>query len=265
LIFDMKILFIGDIVGRPGREIIKDLLPGIRKRENLDFVIANAENSAGGSGLTIKVVEELLSCNIDCLTTGDHIWAKKEVLKILDTEPRLLRPANYPSGVVGCGSVVLKTRSQSPVGVLNLQGRVFMQPIECPFHVAQKEIEQLKEKTSVIIVDFHAEATSEKQALGYFLDGKVSAVVGTHTHVQTADETILTNGTAYISDVGMTGPFRSVLGRSIDAVLKRFLTSTPTRMEVAQEDVRIQGVILDVDDNSGRARSITRVEYRRDV
>jgi hypothetical protein len=261
----MKILFIGDIVGRPGREIIKELLPGIRRRENIDFVIANAENSAGGSGLTVKVVDELLSYNIDCLTTGDHIWAKKEVLKILDTEPRLLRPANYPPGVIGSGSVVLKTKGQIPVGILNLQGRVFMQPIECPFRVAHREIEELRKKTRIIIVDFHAEATSEKQALGYFLDGKVSAVIGTHTHVQTADEKILTAGTAYISDVGMTGPFRSVLGRSIDAVLKRFLTSTPTRMEVAQEDVKIQGVILEIEEDSGRAKSIIRVEYSRDV
>jgi len=261
----MKVLFIGDIVGRPGREIIKELLPGIRRRENIDFVIANAENSAGGSGLTVKVVDELLSYNIDCLTTGDHIWAKKEVLKILDTEPRLLRPANYPPGVIGSGSVVLKTKGQIPVGILNLQGRVFMQPIECPFRVAHREIEELSKKTRIIIVDFHAEATSEKQALGYFLDGKVSAVIGTHTHVQTADEKILTGGTAYISDAGMTGPFRSVLGRSIDAVLKRFLTSTPTRMEVAQEDVKIQGVILEIEEDSGRAKSIIRVEYSRDV
>jgi len=257
----MKVLFIGDIVGRGGREITGELLPGIRKKDGIDFVIANAENSAGGSGLTVKVVEELLSFHIDCITTGDHIWAKKDILQIIDAEPRLLRPANYPDGVSGNGSVVLKTKNGIEIGVLNLQGRVFMNPIECPFRVGMQKVEELRGRTNVIIVDFHAEATSEKQALGYWLNGKVSAVLGTHTHVPTADEKILSGGTAFISDTGMTGPLGSVLGRTVDSVLKRFLTSTPVRMDVATEDLRIQAVIIGIDEITGKAQYIKRVEY----
>ena len=258
----MKILFIGDIVGRSGRKVVKELLPKIKEDEKIDIIIANAENAAGGSGLTVKVVEELLSSSIDCLTSGDHIWSKKDVLKVIDTEPRLLRPANYPPHAPGRGSALIKTKGDKLVGVLNLQGRVFMEPIDCPFRTAINEVEKLKEKTNIIIVDFHAEATSEKEALGFWLDGKVTAVLGTHTHVQTADEKILPNGTAYISDVGMTGPFLSILGRDIEAVIKRFLTSTPTRMEVANEDLRLQGVIIDVDEDSGKAIQIRRVQYK---
>ena len=257
----MKVLFIGDIVGRAGREIVGELLPGIRKKEGIDFVIANAENSAGGSGLTVKVVEELLASHIDCITTGDHVWAKRDILNIIDTEPRLLRPANYPAGVSGNGSVVLKTKGGIEIGILNLQGRVFMNPIECPFRIGMQEVEELRKRTGIIIVDFHAEATSEKQALGYWLNGKVSAVLGTHTHVPTADEKILSNGTAFISDTGMTGPLNSVLGRTIDSVLKRFLTSTPVRMDVAAEDLRIQAVTINIDETTGKAQDIKRVEY----
>lgn len=261
----MRILFVGDIVGRPGRQLMGELLPKIRKRSEIDFVIANAENAAGGSGLTTKVVEELLGYHLDCITTGDHIWAKKEVIQIIDSENRLLRPANYPPGVSGSGSVVLSSERGIKVGILNLQGRVFLNPIECPFRVGIEEVEKLRKQTPIIIVDFHAEATSEKQALGYWLDGKVSAVVGTHTHVQTADEKILAGGTGYISDVGMTGPFHSILGREVEAVLKRFLTSVPTRMKVAQEDLRMQGVIIEVEEESGKALKIERVEYRPDM
>ncbi|MDP8253108.1 MAG: TIGR00282 family metallophosphoesterase [Candidatus Kaelpia aquatica] len=261
----MKILFIGDIVGSAGRRVIKEGLLKIREREGIDFVIANAENAAGGSGLTVRVVEELLSFNIDCLTSGDHIWSKKDILKVIDIEPRLLRPANYPSGVRGVGSTVLSTKNGIKVGVLNLQGRVFMNPIECPFRVASFEIERIKQETDIIIVDIHAEATSEKQALGHWLDGKVSAVLGTHTHTQTADQRVLPQGTAYITDVGMTGPFESVLGRTIDSVLQRFLTSTPVRMDVAEDDLRIQGVIVEVDDSSAKASFIKRFEYKEDL
>jgi 2',3'-cyclic-nucleotide 2'-phosphodiesterase len=261
----MKILFIGDIVGRPGREIIKEGLAKIREKENIDFVIANAENAAGGSGLTVRIVEELLSFKIDCLTSGDHIWSKRDILKIIDTEPRLLRPANYPSGVRGTGAAVLSTQKGVKIGILNLQGRVFMNPIECPFRVAAFEIERMKGEADIIIVDIHAEATSEKQALGHWLDGKVSAVLGTHTHTQTADERVLPQGTAYITDVGMTGPFESVLGRTIDSVLQRFLTSTPVRMDVAEDDLRIQGVIVEIDTASARAESIKRFEYKEDL
>lgn len=258
----MKILFIGDIVGRSGRRVVKELLPKIREDERIDLTIANAENAAGGSGLTVKVVEELLSSSIDCLTSGDHVWSKRDVLQIIDTEPRLLRPANYPSQAPGRGSTLIKTKGDKLVGVLNLQGRIFMEPIDCPFRTAINEVEKLKEKTNIVIVDFHAEATSEKEALGFWLDGRVTAVLGTHTHVQTADERILPNGTAYITDVGMTGPFLSILGRDIEAVIKRFLTSTPTRMEVANEDLRLQGAIIEVDEDSGRAIQIRRVQYK---
>ncbi len=260
----MKVLFIGDIVGRPGREILKSQLSKIRKKEGIDFTVANAENAAGGSGLTVKVAEELLSLPIDCLTTGDHIFSKKDVFQIIDAEPRLLRPANYPSGVSGAGVTILKKDSLPEIGVLNLQGRVFMSPIECPFRVGMEHVEELRKRTPIIIVDFHAEATSEKQALAYWLDGKVSAVLGTHTHVQTADEKILPQGSAFISDVGMSGPFKSVLGRSIDDVLKRFLTSIPQRMEVATEDIRIQGVIIDIDNESGKAKDIKRFQYAQE-
>jgi hypothetical protein len=258
----MRILFIGDIVGRPGREVIRNLLPEIKEKEEVEVVIANGENSAGGSGLTVRIVDDLISYGVDCITTGDHVWSKKDILNIIDQEPRLLRPANYPKGVVGKGSVVFPTKRGDLIGVINLLGRVFMEPIDSPFQVAIEEIEKLKEKTSIIIVDFHAEATSEKQAMGYFLDGKVSCVLGTHTHVQTADERILPNGTAYISDVGMTGPFKSVLGRNIDAVLKKFLTSTPTRFNVSDEDLRLQGVVVEIDKKEGKAIDIKRIEYK---
>jgi len=261
----MKILFIGDIVGSAGREIIKEGLGKIREREKIDFVIANAENAAGGSGLTVRVVEELLASNIDCITSGDHIWSKKDILKIIDIEPRLLRPANYPAGVRGTGSTILSTKDGIKVGILNLQGRVFMNPIECPFRVASFEIERMKKEVDIIVVDIHAEATSEKQALGHWLDGKVSAVLGTHTHTQTADERVLPQGTAYITDVGMTGPFESVLGRTIDSVLQRFLTSTPVRMDVAEDDLRIQGAIIEVDESNSKANFIKRFEYREDL
>ncbi|HEO63784.1 MAG TPA: TIGR00282 family metallophosphoesterase [Candidatus Omnitrophica bacterium] len=258
----MKVLFIGDIVGSPGRKIIKDELAYLRKQESVDFAVANAENAASGSGLTAGITEELLSYHLDCLTTGDHIWAKKDVLNIIDKEPRLLRPANYPDGVPGSGSVILPAASGVKVAVLNLQGRVFMNAIECPFKAGLQEIEILKKETNLIIVDIHAEATSEKQALGLWLDGKVSAVLGTHTHVQTADERVLPGGTAFISDVGMTGPFESVLGRNIDSVLRRFLTSIPVRMEVAESDLRIEGVVIDIDKDTGKALSIKRLEHK---
>lgn len=259
---ELTILFIGDIVGRPGREAVRNLLPQIKEEEAIDIVIANAENSAGGSGITVKIAEELLSSGIDCLTTGDHVWSKREIMNFLDQEPRLLRPANYPKGVVGHGSTIIHTKRGEILGVLNLLGRIFMEPVDSPFQVAVEEIESLRSKTALILVDFHAEATSEKQAMGYFLDGKVSCVLGTHTHVQTADEKILPQGTAYISDVGMTGPFKSILGRNVDAVLKRFLTSTPTRFNISDEDIRLQGVVVNIETTSGKAKDIKRIEYR---
>ena len=256
----MKVLFIGDIVGKPGRKAVSALLPGIVGQYGVDIVIANCENAAGGFGVTRKVVDELYHNEIDILTSGNHIWDKKEVSSFIDDYETLLRPANYPEGTVGRGSVVIKTRLRGiSLGVLNLEGRVFMKPLDCPFRVADREIEKLKRETDIIIVDMHAEATSEKEALGWFLDGKVSAVLGTHTHVQTADERVLPGGTAYITDVGMTGPFDSVLGIKKEVALERFLTLLPNRFDVAKGDVRFQGVLIDIDNNTGRSLSIERL------
>lgn len=255
----MKVLFIGDIVGKPGRRAVKVLLPGIVGNHKVDLVIANCENAAGGFGVTRKVVDELYSNEIDILTSGNHIWDKKDVEEFIDGYETLLRPANYPTGTPGRGSVVVRTASGISLGVLNLEGRVFMKPLDCPFRVAEREIDALKEKTDIVIVDIHAEATSEKEALGWFLDGRVSAVVGTHTHVQTADERILPRGTAYITDAGMTGPCDSVLGIKKEVALERFLTLLPNRYDVAKGDVRLQGVLIEIDDTTGRGLSIERL------
>jgi metallophosphoesterase (TIGR00282 family) len=255
----VKILFIGDIVGKPGRKAVRALLPGIVGQYRVDIVVANCENAAGGFGVTRKIVDELYHNEIDILTSGNHIWDKKETIYFIDDYETLLRPANYPEGTVGKGSVVIDTRLGISLGVLNLEGRIFMKPLDCPFRVAEKEIEKLKQKTDIIIVDFHAEATSEKEALGWFLDGKVSAVLGTHTHVQTADERVLPLGTAYITDAGMTGSFDSVLGMRKEVALERFLTLLPNRFDVAKGDVRLQGVLIDIDDRTGKALSIERL------
>ena len=258
----MKILFIGDIVGKPGRLAIRELLPLIVEDYRIELVIANCENAAAGFGVTRDVVEELYQNRIDVLTSGNHIWDKKEVLEFVEDYETLLRPANYPEGTPGFGSVVMPCASGIHVGVINLAGRVFMRPLDCPFRSAEKEIERLRKKTRIIIVDMHAEATSEKQALGWFLDGRVSAVLGTHTHVQTADEKILPNGTAYITDLGMTGPFDSIIGTRKDAVLERFLIQMPNKFDVAKGDVRLQGVVLEVDTASGKALSIERLSVK---
>ena len=258
----MKILFSGDIVGKPGRLAIRELLPLIIEDYRIEFVIANCENAAAGFGVTRDVVEELYQSRIDVLTSGNHIWDKKEVLEFVEDYETLLRPANYPEGTPGFGSVVMPCASGIHVGVINLAGRVFMRPLDCPFRSAEKEIERLRKKTRIIIVDMHAEATSEKQALGWFLDGRVSAVLGTHTHVQTADEKILPNGTAYITDLGMTGPFDSIIGTRKDAVLERFLIQMPNKFDVAKGDVRLQGVVLEVDTASGKALSIERLSVK---
>lgn len=255
----MNILFIGDIVGKPGRRAVRELLPLIVTRYDVNFVIANCENAAGGFGVTREIVAELFDQKIDVLTSGNHIWDKKEVYGFLDTFEALLRPANYPEGTPGFGSAVAKTPSGKTVGVLNLEGRVFMRPIECPFRVARKAIEELKKKTDIIIVDFHAEATSEKQALGWFLDGSVGAVIGTHTHVQTADEKILPGGTAYIGDAGMTGPHDSIIGVRKEIVIEKFLTGLPARFDPAKRDILLQGVLISVDEESGKSTSILRI------
>ena len=260
----MKILFIGDIVGSPGREAIKKLLPGLIKEHSLDFVVANAENVAGGSGITLRTAEDLFASGVDVLTSGDHIWKRSEIFELLNTEKRILRPLNFPSSSPGQGSSVFKTKTGKNVGVINVNGRVFMDPLECPFKTSLKAAEELSKETNIIIVDMHAEATSEKVALGWYLDGKVSAVLGTHTHIQTADEKILPKGTAYITDAGMTGPYDSVIGRKVEDVLQRFLTLLPTRFEVAESNIQLHGVLLDIDNKTGRAVSIERVQKKLD-
>jgi hypothetical protein len=258
----MKILFIGDIVGSPGRMAVRELLPPLIAKKKIDFVIANCENAAAGFGVTRKNVDELYSYHIDVLTSGNHIWNKREVLEFIGDYEKLLRPANYPAATPGSGSVLIPTTAGEYVGVLNLAGRIFMQPIDCPFETAKNKIAELRKKTNIIIVDMHAEATSEKRALGWYLDGKVSAVLGTHTHVQTADEEILPQGTAYISDAGMTGPFDSVIGINKETVIERFLTQMPNKFDLAKDDIRIQGVILNIDSVSGKANSIERTSIK---
>ena len=258
----MKILFIGDIVGEPGRRAVEKLLPKIKKREGVEFVVANAENVAGGSGVTPALADELFDHGVDVLTSGDHIWKRKEIVEKLDSDRRLLRPANYPAGVPGFGSTVIASGSGVEVGVVNLLGRVFMQPVECPFRVVKEEIGRMKSKTRIIIVDIHAEATSEKIALGWYLDGLVSAIVGTHTHVQTADEKILPGGTAFIADAGMTGPFDGVIGRKKEQILTRFITALPTRFEMAEGDIQLHGAVIDIDDKTGKADSIKRIQEK---
>jgi hypothetical protein len=261
----MKILFIGDIVGSPGREAVKKILPKLKEEHSLDFIIANAENASGGSGITLKVSEELFSSGVDVLTSGDHIWKKKEIFELINQDERILRPLNYPSGAPGRGSNIFKTKSGKKIGVINICGRVFMDSLESPFKTAMAAQEELIKETKIIIVDVHAEATSEKVALGWYLDGKVSAVLGTHTHIQTADEKILPMGTAYITDVGMAGPYDSVIGRKVDDVLTRFLTSIPVRFEVAEGNIQLHGVVLDIDDANGRAKSILRLQEKLNV
>ena len=263
----MKLLFIGDIVGQPGRRAVAELLPKLREQHSLDFVIANGENSAGGSGITPKTAGEIFSAGVDVITSGDHLWDQKEVMELLANEKRFLRPLNYPAGVPGHGRGSgtfeisnLKSQISNWIAVLNVQGRTFMQPpLDNPFTIALEEVKRLCERTKIIFVDFHAEATSEKIAFGRFLDGQVSAVVGTHTHVQTADEQIFPGGTAYLTDAGFTGPHESVLGREIDPVLKRFLTGMPQRFEVAKNAVLLHGCMIEIDEATGKAIKIQRV------
>ena len=257
----MRILFIGDIVGRPGRELVRQGLQAIVDHHRIDLVIANAENSAAGFGITRDIGEQLLDYGVDVMTSGNHIWDKKEAIPYIETEPRLLRPANYPAGVPGRGSYVAQTGDGRAVGVVNVMGRVFMQSIDDPFVVVLREIEAIKHRTRVIIVDFHAEATSEKIAMGWHLDGKATLVVGTHTHVQTADERLLPNGTAYLTDAGMTGPHDSIIGMEREPSLARFLNGMPSRFEPATGNPRLNGVIVDADDKTGRATAVTRISY----
>jgi metallophosphoesterase (TIGR00282 family) len=258
----MRILFIGDIVGAPGRRIVVERLEDIIGNEQADLVIANGENSASGFGITPRLTEELLSMGIEVLSGGNHIWDRKEILDFIPREPRLLRPANFPAASPGRGLFRGTSRQGIPYAVLCLQGRIFMASNEDPFSTADRELASLGPETKVILVDIHAEATSEKQAMGWYLDGRVSAVVGTHTHVPTADERILPNGTAYITDVGMTGPHDSVIGMEKGSIIKRFLDGLPARFEVATGDIQMNAVFIEVDSLSGRAVSIARRRYR---
>ena len=258
----MRILFIGDIVGAPGRRIVVERLEDIIANEQADLVIANGENAASGFGITPRLTEELLSTGIEVLSGGNHIWDRKEILDFIPREPRLLRPANFPAASPGKGLFRGTSRQGIPYAVICLQGRIFMASNEDPFSAADRELASLDPETKVILVDIHAEATSEKQAMGWYLDGRVSAVVGTHTHVPTADERILPNGTAYITDVGMTGPHDSVIGMEKGAIIKRFLDGLPARFEVATGDIQMNAVLIEVDSLSGRAVSIARRRYR---
>jgi metallophosphoesterase (TIGR00282 family) len=267
----VKLLFIGDIVGQPGRSAVTSLLPKLREQHALDFVIANGENSAGGSGITPKTAGEIFSAGVDVITAGDHLWDQKEVMELLAGEKRFLRPLNYPAGTPGQGSAIFEVQSQKAKGqrpiliaVMNAQGRTFMPPLENPFLLAAEAVKGLREQTKIIFVDFHAEATSEKIAFARMLDGQVSAVVGTHTHVQTADEQVFPGGTAYLTDAGFTGPHESVLGREIEPVLRKFLTGMPQRFEVAKNRVLLHGAVIEIDDATGKALKIQRVSERLD-
>lgn len=258
----LKVLALGDVVGEPGRRAVKEIVPRLVREEGIDFVIANGENLAGGSGITESTVVELFSSGVNVMTSGDHIFRKKEAEALLENSRRILKPANYPAGTPGIGSTVVETKGGIKIGVLNLIGRVFLKTVNCPFETAEREVKKLRGETPVIFVDIHAEATSEKVALGWFLDGQVSAVFGTHTHIQTADETILPKGTGYITELGMCGPYRSVIGREIDQVLKMFLTQLPMRLDVAREDARISGAIFEVDPETGKTVSIRRIHEK---
>ncbi|MEK7675956.1 MAG: TIGR00282 family metallophosphoesterase [Verrucomicrobiota bacterium] len=256
---EVKILFIGDIVGAPGRRAVKELVPKLQVQHGLDLVIANGENAAGGSGITVNTAAEIFSAGVNIITTGDHLWDQKEVNNLLLQETRFLRPLNYPPGTIGQGSTVFQAEGKPPVAVINLQGRTFMEDLENPFWCVQGEVNRLREFAQILFVDMHAEATSEKIALARMLDGRVSAVVGTHTHVQTADEQIFPGGTAFLCDAGFTGAHESILGREIEPVIKRFMTNQPQRFGMASDRILLQGALIEVDPVSGRAVRIQRV------
>lgn len=257
----MKVLFIGDIVGKNGRQAVKSLLPNLVSRYKLDLVIANGENAAGGFGITEKTAAELFDHGVHIITTGNHVWDKKEVIPYIAKEMRILRPLNYPPEVPGSGSIVFTLPNNTEkVGIINISGRVFMNTLDCPFRTGKSEVEKLKQETNIIIIDFHAEATSEKIAFSYYMDGKASAVIGTHTHVQTADEKILPGGTAYITDVGMTGPQVSVIGIEKEQILERFLTHMPRKYDVAGGKGLLSAVVIEIEDKSGKAVAIQRLQ-----
>ncbi len=259
----MRALFIGDIVGEPGREIVRKMLPTLIRERGIDFVVANGENAAAGFGITPKIAEDLFACGIDVITGGNHLWDKKEIMEYIPRQQRLLRAANYPSTVPGNGSIVLSLPGRGmKIGVLHLICRTFMPTVDCPFQIGRKEVEKMRSETPIILVDLHGEATSEKQALGWYLDGEVSAIVGTHTHVQTADERILPGGTAYLTDLGMTGPYDSVIGIKKESAIERFLTAMPRRFETAAGPAQLCGAVVDIAPGTGLARSIERIFLR---
>ncbi|MEI8063348.1 MAG: TIGR00282 family metallophosphoesterase [Verrucomicrobiota bacterium] len=255
----MNILFVGDIVGKPGRQAVVALLPKLKRDYQLDCIVANGENAAHGAGITTATANELLAAGVDVITTGDHVWDQKGFEQDIENLSQVVRPANIAPSAPGRGSVVINVGDKARVGVLNLLGRVFMPNNDCPFRAAKAELAKLRRQTSIIIVDLHAEATSEKMAMGRYLDGQVSLVVGTHTHVQTADEQVLPKGTAYLSDAGMCGPHDSVLGRDVNAVINRFVSGMPQRLEVATDKIELCGVVVEVDEVTGLARKIERV------
>jgi metallophosphoesterase (TIGR00282 family) len=260
----MRFLLIGDIVGKPGYRFVERVLPGLRRREALDLVIANAENAAAGAGLTPKIYHRLLNAGVDCVTMGDHIYRRNEINPVLEHESKIVKPANFPPEAPGRDWSVVTAADGTQVAVFNLLGRVFMRPVDCPWKTAERVLGSLPQECRVIVLDFHAEATSDKQLMGRYLDGRVSAVLGTHTHVPTADEQILPRGTAFQCDVGMTGPHQSILGREIDQVMETTLTFRPTIFHVAENDVRMHGSIVDVDPQTGRAISIRRLAVKED-
>jgi 2',3'-cyclic-nucleotide 2'-phosphodiesterase len=256
----LTVLILGDIVGEPGRTAVIARVPELKQKHGLDFIIVNGENAAGGRGITGRITIDLLRAGVSVITTGDHVWDQKEILAFIDTEPRLLRPLNYPDSAPGNGSIVLET-SKGKIGVINVQARTFMQPIlENPFRAVDVAVTKMRKETANIIVDVHGETTSEKIALGRFLDGKVSAVIGTHTHVQTADEQIFPGGTAFLCDAGMCGPVNSILGRAIDPIMNRFISNLPASFPVAGGEVRLRGALIEIDESTGRAVRITRVD-----
>jgi 2',3'-cyclic-nucleotide 2'-phosphodiesterase len=255
----LRLLFLGDVIGEPGRKAVIEMVPRLKQAWGIDFVVVNGENAAAGRGITGKITIDLLRAGVAVITSGDHIWDQKEVVSYIETEPRLLRPINYPPGTPGRGSIVLET-AKGKVGVINVQGRTFMQPsLENPFRLVDEEVRRLRAETHLIFVDMHAETTSEKIAIGRFLDGKVSAVAGTHTHIQTADEQIFPGGTAFICDAGMCGPTESVLGREIQPIIQRFVSSMPVNFPVAKGEVKLHGILVDIDPSTGKAKSIRRV------
>ncbi|HKP86770.1 MAG TPA: TIGR00282 family metallophosphoesterase [Blastocatellia bacterium] len=258
----MKVILIGDVVGKPGRKVLTASLKRLKDQHEAEFIVANVENAAEGAGVVPRVGDEILAAGVDVMTSGNHIYDKRDVIGYIENQPRLLRPANYAPDVPGRGLWLGSTQSGTPVAVINLQGRIFMPPTDCPFRAADRLLAEIGNRASIIIVDHHAEATSEKQAMGRYLDGRVSVVVGTHTHVQTADEQVLPGGTAYITDLGMTGPYDSIIGVESQLIITRFLRGMPIRFETATGDARLCGVVVELDERTGRAVGIERVQAK---